>query len=278
MNQSLLNGSRLYFSEDMAEAEIVPVAGGSACVFSRRCPSKSGSNEDAAAIVPVDDSTAVLIIADGLGGAALGEKASRVATEAIVAAVSDFEEAGGAEAVLRTAILNGIENANAAVRELGNGGATTMAVVEITADTMRPYHVGDSGILVTGGRGKVKLQTIAHSPVSYGVEAGLIDDSQALHHEDRHIVSNVIGMENMRIDIGPPLKFRARDTVLLASDGLFDNLYTEEIVEEIRKGPLTKTANALRDTLARRMAGAESGLPSKPDDTTFIIFRRTSVT
>jgi len=275
MNQSHPTGSRLYFGQDMGEPEIVPVAGGTACVFSRRCPGKSSSNEDAAAVVPFNDSTAVLIVADGLGGSALGEKASRLATEAITATIATaIDDESGAETILRTAILDGIENANAAVRELGSGGATTLAVVEINGATIRPYHVGDSGILVTGGRGKVKLQTIAHSPVSYGVEAGLIDDSQALHHEDRHIVSNVIGMENMRIDIGPPLKFRPRDTVLLASDGLFDNLYVDEIVEQIRKGPLAGTATALRDALGQRMEGAVGGLPSKPDDTTFIIFRR----
>ena len=98
--------------------------------------------------------------------------------------------------------------------------------------------------------------------------------AQALHHEDRHIVSNVIGMESMRIDIGPPLKFCGRDRVVLASDGLFDNLYVDEIVEQVRKGPLLGTAQALRDTVARRMEGTDSKLPSKPDDTTFIIFRR----
>ncbi len=133
--------------------------------------------------------------------------------------------------------------------------------------------MGDSGILITGGRGKVKLQTMSHSPVGYGVEAGLIDDSQALHHEDRHIVSNVIGAEDMRIDIGTPRKFCARDTVLIASDGVFDNFYLHELVECIRKGPLAETATALRDALRQRMVGDLKGLPSKPDDTTFIIFR-----
>ncbi len=271
MNQQTSAGNRLYFSEDMEEPEIVAAAGGRALVFSTRCPEKPSVNEDAAAIICFGETSAVLVVADGLGGSAAGEKAARLATESIEAAI---EEARGTETILRTAILNGIENANTNVRQLGSGGATTLAIVEITDGIIRPYHVGDSGILVTGGRGKVKLQTIAHSPVSYGVEAGLIDDSQALHHEDLHIVSNVIGSENMRIDIGPPRKFCPRDTIILASDGVFDNLYIPELVEQIRKGSLIETAAALRDILSDRMSGAASELPTKPDDMTFIIFRR----
>ena len=132
---------------------------------------------------------------------------------------------------LRAAILNGIEAANQAVRDLGTGAATTLALVEIQDRTIRTYHVGDSEILVTGQRGKVKLQTIPHSPIGYAVEAGLMEEEEAIHHEARHVISNVIGSDQMRIEMGPPTELAPRDTLLLASDGLFDNLFPDEIVE-----------------------------------------------
>jgi serine/threonine protein phosphatase PrpC len=182
--------------------------------------------------------------------------------------------ASGTETLLRSAIIDGFEQANAAVRELGVGAGSTLAVVQVEGLTIRPYHVGDCEILVTGSRGKIKLQTVSHSPVGYGVEAGLLDKSEAMVHEDRHIVSNIIGSEDMRIEIGPPRTLQRRDTVLLASDGLFDNLSTDEIVAHIRKGPLPQSAGALCIALRRRMTGAEDGHPSKPDDATFIAFRR----
>ncbi len=271
MNQCVATDSRLYFEEDMDEPEIIPVCSGWAAVYSHRSPSKQTCNEDVAAVIPYRDAAAVLIVADGLGGNAVGEKAARIAAEAIESAVVQAIES---DVLLRTSILNGIESANAAVRKLGNGGATTLAVVEVNGEMIRPYHVGDSGILITGGLGKIKLQTLAHSPVGYGVEAGLIDDAQALHHEDRHIVSNVIGNDDMRIDIGPARKMNPRDTVLLASDGVFDNFYTSEIVELIRKGRLAVASKNLLSTLQARMAGTAVGHPSKPDDATFIILRR----
>jgi len=271
MNTAVATNSRFYFEQEMEAPEIIPVCGGTAAVYSHRSPDKETCNEDAAAVIPVGDSSAVLIVADGLGGSAAGEKASRLATEAIEAAVV---ESDGSENLLRTAILNGFEEANATVRKLGNGGATTLAVLEISGEMIRPYHVGDSGILITGGRGKLKLQTLCHSPVGYGVEAGLIDEFQALHHSHRHIVSNVVGADDMRIEIGPARKLCPRDTVLLASDGVFDNFYVPEIIESIRKGKLPHTAENLLQALKARMAGTIEDHPTKPDDATFIIFRR----
>ena len=69
---------------------------------------------------------------------------------------------------------------------------------------------------------------------------------------------------------------RARDTVLLASDGLFDNLHTHEIVGVIRKGKLTRAAETLRSRTESRMAGEQPPhRPSKPDDLTFLLYRPT---
>jgi serine/threonine protein phosphatase PrpC len=138
---------------------------------------------------------------------------------------------------------------------------------------MRPYHVGDSPVLVVGQKGKIKLQSIAHSPVGYGLEGGFIDEKEALHHDQRHLVSNVIGTEDMHIEVGPALALGSRDTVIMASDGLVDNLETREIVDCVRKGPLEKAASVLARQAASRMLRSGSDTPSKPDDLTFILFR-----
>jgi len=148
-----------------------------------------------------------------------------------------------------------------------------MAIAEIQGRTVRPYHVGDSMILVVGQRGKTKLQTISHSPVGYAVEAGLLDETEAMHHDQRHLVSNLIGTPDMRIEVGSTIELGRYDTLLLASDGLFDNLHTEEIVERIRKGPLKRVMRTLVEDCRRRMQQPEEGQPSKPDDLTFVVFR-----
>ncbi|MCA9247813.1 MAG: serine/threonine-protein phosphatase, partial [Planctomycetales bacterium] len=227
-------------------------------------------NEDAIAVAAIDDGAAVLLVADGMGGTPAGEQASTLALQSVVAVLAEID---GDASLLRSAILDGFERANEAVRALGVGAGTTLAAVEINGQTARPYHVGDSEILVVGQRGRIKLQTLAHSPVAYAVEAGLLDESEAMHHEERHIVSNMIGAESMRIDIGSPVKLAQRDTVLLASDGLTDNLEASEIVEHIRRGPLSRAAARLADQARRRMETSAGDQPSKPDDLSFVLFR-----
>jgi serine/threonine protein phosphatase PrpC len=106
------------------------------------------------------------------------------------------------------------------------------------------------------------------------VEAGFLDKRAALHHEERHLVSNFVGTSDMRIDMGAGIELRPRDTVLLASDGLTDNVHIEEVVERIRKGPLTDGARAVASLARHRMANSEGKQPSKPDDLSLILFRK----
>ncbi|MEX0611294.1 MAG: protein phosphatase 2C domain-containing protein, partial [Pirellulales bacterium] len=166
----------------MAEVAAFDVLGGTAAVFTNRSPHKDTPNEDVAALWPTGPDSGILAVADGLGGHAGGERASRLAIETIQRSLqAELVPVDGQPAAdrLRGAILDGIEAANRAVRELGTGAATTLALVEIQHRTIRPYHVGDSVILLTGQRGKLKLQTISHSPIGYAVEAGLMAEEDA---------------------------------------------------------------------------------------------------
>lgn len=262
--------AKLYFDQDMVEAELHGIAGGFAAVYSARCPGKETPNEDAAALIPYDQRSGVLVVADGLGGDRAGEQASGIAIRALKSAL---EQAARDGEMLRTAILNGIERANRAVDALGVGAGTTLAAVEVQDNSVRSYHVGDSMILLVGGRGKIKLQTVSHSPVGFAVEAGLLDEAEAMHHEARHVVSNVIGTSDMRIEVGSRRKLAPRDTLLIASDGLFDNLRVDEIVARLRKGPFEAVVRRVAADSQQRMTQPTDEQPSKPDDVTFVAFR-----
>ena len=261
---------RFFFEVDLHEADVQPIASGVAAVYTARCPDKETSNEDAAALITCGPQTGVMAVADGFGGQPAGEQAARRALQALARAVDRALETGG---TLRAGILDGFERANDAVTDLGVGAATTLVALEIDDRRARSYHVGDSTALVVGQRGKLKLQTVSHSPIGYIVEAGWLGEDEALHHEDRHIVSNMVGSPDMRIEIGPSLRLRPRDTVVLGSDGLFDNLPVQEIVELVRKGPLSKVAELLTAKCDRRMRSPDQGQPSKPDDLAFILYR-----
>jgi serine/threonine protein phosphatase PrpC len=259
--------ARALVNTDMPHAEVVSFASGSVALFTERGPERETPNEDALALIGLRDGAGVLVLADGAGG----DRASAIAIDRLTRAVAwDSDEPDA----LRTRIVDGIEAANEAICELGRGAASTLAVAEIRDGHMRSYHVGDSMIFVTGQRGRVKHQTVSHSPVGYAVEAGVMDEAEAVHHEDRHVVSNLLGSPEMRIEIGPSVRLSPRDTLVLGSDGLFDNLYFEEIVERVRKGPLPQVAKSLVEACRRRMRNPDTSRPSKPDDMAFLVFRR----
>lgn len=237
-------------------------------VFSTRAPHCAHVNGDSAALFCMEDNAGVFVVADGMGGLSHADKASAT----VVHAIADALVEDSAATSFREAVLNGIDEANRRVSQLGAG--STVAAVEINDNELRSYHIGDAAILVTGQRGRIKLQTVSHSPVGYAVEAGLLDETEAMHHEERHLLLNMLGSNDMRIEIGPPLRLARHDTVLLGSDGLFDNLHVAEIVDIIRKGSLEAAMEGLVRVCHSRMHAPENGQPSKPDDLTLILVRR----
>ena len=176
--------------------------------------------------------------------------------------------------LLRTAILDGIDAANVAVQDVVNGAATTLTVIAIEGLNVRAYQIGDSEAMIVGNRGRIKFQTQVHSPTGFAVEAGFLDQHEALHHAERHLVSNFLGTKDMRIDVGTEVGLMPRDTIMIASDGLMDNVHVEEIIDCIRIGSIDAAASAVIALARRRMAGTSSEQPSKPDDLSLILYRK----
>lgn len=264
-----MNFIQTYIQAELDKPELLKFEFGNVAAFSNKSPDRETANEDCVAIFQLDHDSAVFMVADGLGGLPEGNTASKLAIRAMKNALTDIQDI----ASLREAILDGFEKANHAILHKAPGAATTLAVVEYQNGQIRPYHVGDSMILVMP-KGQVKLQTVSHSPVGYAVESGLLDEDEAIHHEERHLVSNVVGSDDMRIEIGTAMQLSRFDTLVMATDGLFDNLYVDEIIEHTRKGEVHKAAQTLTDTATQRMLHPESDRPSNADDLSFILFRQ----
>ena len=115
--------------EDMREPRLAPTGGGRAVVFSARAPDKDGPNEDSVGVLAVDSRTAVLAVADGMGGQPAGESASKITMRCLRKSLEQAAESGPS---LRGAILDALERANERVIGLGIGAATTFAALEIS--------------------------------------------------------------------------------------------------------------------------------------------------
>lgn len=262
--------SLIFQEQRMEQPQSFPLAGGEAAVFSARCPGKLTANEDGAVLLATDAGTGVVAVADGVGGMPQGEKASQLVLTTVADRVC---RAGRDRDQRRAMIVDGIDRANLAARRLG--GASTICAIDIHERAIRAFHVGDTAMLVIGGRGKIKLQSTPHSPVGYLQELGMLSEQEAMHHTERHLISNVVGCENMRIEIGPTLRLAPQDTVIVASDGLWDNMFVSEIAELATARPLHVAVQKLVGTALARMLNQQPDLPCKPDDLTIVAYRPT---
>lgn len=262
--------AKLYSERDMREIELQPFYGGTVAVFSRGSPCSSGVNEDSAAILPFDRTRGALVVADGAGGLRGGAQASHIIVESLRDAL---EQGAKTHEHLREAILGGIELANRSIDDLSIGAASTVAVAEIHDSQLRTYHAGDTQIMILGAGGALKHLTASHSPMGYAVQMGLLDERRAMVHEDRHLLLNVVGIPHMHVEVGMKVELEMGDTVLIACDGLFDNLIVDEIAEFFREGPLGNCTKNLIEACFKRMSGVDESQPAKPDDLTILVFR-----
>lgn len=254
----------------LATCQSFDVSVGQLLVYSSRAPYKvdDAPNEDNLAIIEVDADNFVLVVADGVGGSPAGEVASGIVVDKLVAQLAPGIE----PAQIIATLIAALEEAHHDIKASGSGGASTVALVHVDGDTFRTAHVGDSVVMLCGQRGKLKLETIAHSPVGYALEAGVLSPDEAFSHEDRHVVSNIVGGQDLSITLGGLMPLAQRDTLVLATDGVTDNLRQSEIIEIVRKGKLMTCGRQMAQLGHARMRGENDG--GKPDDMTFILFRR----
>ncbi len=194
------------------------------------------ANEDSFA--PATDGAAagpvLVAVADGMGGHAAGDVASKVA---ISAATNDPAETD-VDPVRR------VELANKAVIEAMTadpalaGMGTTLTLGWFGADGMlRLAHVGDSRAYVLR-EGELRQLTSDDTVVAGLVQAGHISEEQARNHPRRHLVTQSIGMPDVGIE-RVEISLQTSDVVLICSDGLTGMVSDETIAELLsrRQGP-----------------------------------------
>ena len=238
---------------------------GQAVVYSHRSTTGHKGNEDAVGVFDWGDGKLLLAVADGVGGLPGGAAAARRVIETLRnAPAGEHEDPVGYL----------LDYANDSIRQNQSIGATTLSAVLIQNKRFTSYHAGDSTTLVVGQRGRIKFQSVCHSPVGVAQARGELSERAALFHPQRHLVSNMVGNEAFWVERSACYELATFDTIVIASDGLWDNFFSDEIIEIVRQGPLAQVGRRLARSTRQRMFMAEDNVPSKPDDLSFVLYRR----
>lgn len=261
---------RLFVDMDMSESMEIPCAGGVASVQVRKRPGRQGCNEDAALVAPLDDHRVVLVASDGAGGLPGGALAARVAIECVTYGLTQRGESD-----LRICLRHALEDAHREISALGQGSATTANVVLIDGGRAWSFHVGDSVTMIFAADGVCKLRTIPHSPVGLQVRDGMLTEEQAIRHSELHLVHNLLGVGCCHVDTSAAVELSSGDTVVVATDGLFDNMLPREVIAGTVRLGLEMGVRGLADHAWRRMTNPGNLDPSKPDDLAIVAYRRT---
>jgi serine/threonine protein phosphatase PrpC len=194
----------------------------------------------------------LFVVADGMGGHANGQDASRLAIQSIVNNILPKLVSGQAEIVdYAQVIKGGIQSANQAVYQHNKDQradmGTTVTAALVVGDTAYVVNVGDSRTYLYHESEGLRKVTKDHSVVASLVDAGIIKYDDIYTHPKRNQIYRSLGeKENVEIDFFPE-KLHEGDKLLLCSDGLWDMVRDPQI-EEVIKRPVSnpgQTCDAL---------------------------------
>jgi PPM family protein phosphatase len=195
---------------------------------------------------------ALLIVADGMGGQAHGQEASRLAVQSLAAYVSgSLGSQPSKPEDLLPLLTAGVQYANQLVyqhnREQSDEMGTTMTAALVMDTTAYVAHVGDSRLYLyrhPTGLGQI---TRDHSVVAKLIAAGVIAPEDIYTHPLRNRIYRSLGEQASTEVDGDAVPLAAGDLLLLCSDGLWEMVRDQQITAILttpRPHP-SETAHAL---------------------------------
>jgi serine/threonine protein phosphatase PrpC len=188
------------------------------------------------------------VVCDGMGGAAAGEVASRLAVEAMLHAMSHgvltpetFQQAVGA--------ANSSVHRSAVQDPTRAGMGTTLVAMATRGNRAWVAHVGDSRCYRLRD-GKLERLTLDHSLVDEQVRLGQLTPAQAETSPMRNVITRAVGTQDeVDADVSE-FVVEPGDLYLLASDGLMREVSDEHIAKILR------AARGLEEACAQLIAAA----------------------
>ena len=200
----------------------------------------------------------LLAIADGMGGHAAGEVASRVAIQSVAPLDDDSPGAdliGGLRSAVETAsgYLHDMVAADSALEGMG----TTLTAVLFAGQRLGLVHIGDSRCYLMRD-GQLTQVTHDHTLVQHLVDEGRITPEEASIHPQRSMITrSLTGHGELELDLSIR-EVRVGDRYLLCSDGLSGPVSEETLAETLRTAADPTSACEQLVELALRAGGPDN--------------------
>ena len=178
---------------------------------------------------------ALLVVADGMGGHAAGEVASKMTVDGIVQSLNDQGKEsskleGNAFGVFLGKVLEDVNQDvwQAAQEDDKRGMGTTCTLVAIRGDQLFLAHIGDSRAYLLRD-GELHQISKDHSWVEDAVDQGVITREEARVHPNRNVITRAIGLDQQPQIDTYVMPLADGDLLLLCSDGLNSMIPDEDI-------------------------------------------------
>ncbi|HSI85705.1 MAG: PP2C family serine/threonine-protein phosphatase [Candidatus Methylacidiphilales bacterium] len=222
----------------------------------------------------------VFAVSDGMGGAAAGELASRIAVERITRLLPKAfkQTAVGMEAGFADVMEELFDQIHRALTFVGEGytetkgmGAT-LTLCWFTPGWMFFGHIGDSRLYYFPKREPSTMKQLSHDDTYVGwlFRTGQINEREARYHPRRNVLQKALGAGHQFVDpqVGA-VGYEKGDIFLLCTDGIIDGLHDADLLDVLRTG-----TNALSREEAQNPAKklvANSIAQSGKDNTTALV-------
>lgn len=233
-------------------------------LYLKKCPTNNGSNEDSLFIYS-DEKVICFGVSDGAGGHPRGADASSLAVHSMINFLEKNEE-------IHPNFIQAINRANESVMEMKAGARCTLCFGYISDNQFSCHNVGDSEIVYWNSKGNEIYSNVPHSNVGYLIEGGALEQSESLDAPERHIVSSLIGDPTLRVESSTQMETKKGQTIIVGSDGVFDNISHEELCQIVTKGAFENSF----EELCRICEEQDPEKWKKPDDISFILIRKSN--
>lgn len=181
----------------------------------------------------------LFVVADGMGGHHDGEKASAMAAHVVATNIAATVylpilrgENDADRMPITEAMIAAVQKANAEIIVRVPEGGTTLTAVAVIGDLGYVVHVGDSRVYLITKDGLEQI-TRDHSLVQRLVELDQLTPEEAVNHHQKNVLYRALGQsENIEVD-ALTRRLPPKSRVMLCSDGLWNLVNDQEIIEII---------------------------------------------